>query len=94
MYKVVEILRGVLIKENDPELWAKITNLQCVTELGNKTDLFQDLGKLRNTFGVEDIGLEEDWKRILGILNVNNFSMKGRRNGHGPWLVCLTFIVS
>ncbi|XP_021949211.1 SET domain-containing protein SmydA-8 [Folsomia candida] len=94
VYKVVEILRGVLIKENDPELWAKITNLQCVTELGNKTDLFQDLGKLRNTFGVEDIGLEEDWKRILGILNVNNFSMKGRRNGHGPWFTGYVFLQS
>lgn len=72
------------MKEENPDIWNKLMNLQHKTELGNKTDLFQDLPKLRKCFGAEGVGLDEDWTRILGVLNVNNFSLEGRRGGDGP----------
>lgn len=84
VYKVIEILRGVILKYDNPDMWEKILDLQYKTELGDKTELFKDLSKLRKVFGIENVGTEKDWRRVLGVLNVNNFSMEGPRGTDGP----------
>ncbi|ODM99115.1 Protein msta, isoform A [Orchesella cincta] len=78
VYKVVEIIRGLLIKEKQPETWKKILDLQYQTELGSKT-IFDDLKSVREAFKLEDLGTDDEWHRILGIMNVNNFTMAGQR---------------
>ncbi|CAL8111039.1 unnamed protein product [Orchesella dallaii] len=78
LYKVIEVIRGLLIKDKKPETWKKIMDLQYQTELGSKT-LFDDLKSVRKDFKVEDLGTDGEWNRILGVMNVNNFTMAGPR---------------
>jgi hypothetical protein len=84
VYKAIEIARGVLTKEKNPEVWNKLMDLQHVSDLGSKKKLFEDLPKLRESFGMNSVGTEEDWIRMLGVLNVNAFSMEGHRGNASP----------
>jgi len=83
-YKAIEIARGVMSKTRCLTTWQKLMDLQHVSDLGSKTKLFEDLPKLRKTFGMDDIGSDEDWYRLLRILNVNGFSMEGNRGVESP----------
>lgn len=73
-YKAIAIIRGILIKERNPKLWEQLMALQWETQL--KLTPFPDFAEIKENFGLSGFGEEEDWMRILGIINVNSYSFQ------------------
>jgi len=73
-YKGIAVIRGLLLKEKDAEAWKNLLTLQYRTEL--EATPTPDMDEFRKVFGLPNFGQVEDWERILGILNVNSYSIQ------------------
>lgn len=74
-YKGLAILRGLLLKEQNPLAWEKVMNLQYENEIKDSTEEV-DFNEFKTQFGLPNFGSNEDWRRILGVLNVNSYSIQ------------------
>jgi len=73
-YKGLTIVRGLLLKQKDPELWTKVMNLQWINEIQDSVS--PDFTSFQRDFGLPGFSSPEEWARVLGILNVNSYSIQ------------------
>lgn len=73
-YKGITIIRALLLKEKDPKMWEKVMELQWVNEIQDSPE--PDFTEFKKEFGLPGFGDNEDWARILGVLNVNSYSIQ------------------
>lgn len=70
-YAFIQLLRGLLLKHNNPSIWALIMTLQWRSQREFKTAL--DVPALRARYNLPpDFGTDDEWTRIYGIVSVNN----------------------
>jgi hypothetical protein len=62
------------LKEKDPKMWEKVMNLQWVNEIRESPE--PDFIQFKTDFGLKEFGSSDDWRRILGVLNVNSYSIQ------------------
>jgi hypothetical protein len=55
-------------------MWEKVMNLQFHNEIKDSEE--QDFNEFRTQFGLPNFSTNEDWARVLGILNVNSYSIQ------------------
>ncbi|CAL8123317.1 unnamed protein product [Orchesella dallaii] len=93
-YKAIAIIRGLLVKERSPQMWEQLMTLQWKTQL--QLTPFPDFEEFKENFGLPEFGEEEDWTRILGIINVNSYSFQRieKKEGSPSFGECLFPIYS
>lgn len=67
-------LRGLLLRTKNQEMYEKVMNLQYENEIKDSEE--QDFNEFKAQFGLPNFSTNEDWARILGVLNVNSYSIQ------------------
>lgn len=75
-------------------MWQQLMTLQWETQLQLTPN--PDFEEIKVNFGLSDFGKEEDWQRILGIINVNSYSFQRveKKEGSPSFGECLFPIYS